>query len=109
MFDLLAVHTTVDTSTGQQVGQFLSQQKLDHDHLIANTIGWGVQIALFLLSIPVAQALMLMVSYLGLESLIAVSAPPLGADEPALRERWKDAAVRLVLDGVATRPTSPTS
>ena len=52
---------------------------------------------------------MLMVSYLGLESLIAVSAPPLGADEPALRERWKDAAVRLVLDGVATRPTSPTS
>ena len=56
-----------------------------------------------------AQALMLMVSYLGLESLIAVSAPPLGADEPALRERWKDAAVRLVLDGVATRPTPPTS
>src|SRR5438034_8194803 len=56
-----------------------------------------------------AQALMLMVSYLGLESLIAVSAPPLGADEPALRERWKDAAVRLVLAGVATRPTSPTS
>jgi AcrR family transcriptional regulator len=50
-----------------------------------------------------AQALVLMVSYLGLESLIAVSAPPLGADEPALRERWKEAAVRLVLDGVATR------
>jgi len=33
--------------------------------------------------------------------LIAASAAPLGADEPALRERWKDAAVRLVLDGVA--------
>lgn len=48
-----------------------------------------------------AQALVLMVAYLGLESLIATSAPPLGADEPALRERWKDAAVRLVLDGVA--------
>jgi AcrR family transcriptional regulator len=47
-----------------------------------------------------AQALVLMVAYLGLESLIAMSAPPLGADEPALRERWKDAAVRLVLDGV---------
>ena len=48
-----------------------------------------------------AQALVLMVAYLGLESLIATSAPPLGADEPALRERWKEAAVRLVLDGVA--------
>lgn len=48
-----------------------------------------------------AQALVLMVAYLGLEALIATSAPPLGADEPALRERWKDAAVRLVLDGVA--------
>jgi AcrR family transcriptional regulator len=50
-----------------------------------------------------AQALVLMVAYLGLESLIATSAAPLGADEPALRERWKEAAVRLVLDGVAAR------
>lgn len=48
-----------------------------------------------------AQALVLMVAYLNLEPLIAMSAAPLGADEPALRERWKDAAVRLVLDGVA--------
>src|SRR2546421_6454424 len=48
-----------------------------------------------------AQALVLMVAYLGLESLIAASAPPLGVDEPALRQRWKEAAVRLVLDGVA--------
>ena len=47
-----------------------------------------------------AQALVLMVAYLGLESLIAASAPPLGADEPALRERWKEAAVKLVLEGV---------
>lgn len=52
-----------------------------------------------------AQALVLMVAYLGLESLIAMSAPPLGADEPALRERWKEAAVRLVVDGVAARGT----
>jgi len=44
-----------------------------------------------------------MVAYLGLESLIAMSAAPLGADEPALRERWKEAAVRLVLDGIAAR------
>src|SRR5881296_3490155 len=56
-----------------------------------------------------AQALVLMVAYLGLESLIAMSAPPLGADEPALRERWKDAAVRLILEGVATRQTPSTS
>jgi AcrR family transcriptional regulator len=50
-----------------------------------------------------AQALVLMVAYLDLESLIAASAPPLGADEPALRERWKDSAVKLVLEGVAAR------
>src|SRR5438874_1397490 len=56
-----------------------------------------------------AQALVLMVAYLGLESLIAMSAPPLGADEPALRERWKEAAVRLILEGVATRQTPSTS
>jgi len=47
-----------------------------------------------------AQALVLMVGYLKLEELIAASAPPLGADEPALRERWKHAAVELVVNGV---------
>lgn len=52
--------------------------------------------------VAAAQAVVLMVAYLGLESLIAASAPPLGADEPALRERWKAQAVNLVLDGVAT-------
>ncbi len=50
-----------------------------------------------------AQALVLMVAYLGLESLIAASAPPLGADEPALRERWKQGAVKLVLEGITAR------
>jgi AcrR family transcriptional regulator len=50
-----------------------------------------------------AQALVLMVAYLSLEPLIAANAPPLGADEPGLRERWKDAAVKLVLEGVASR------
>ena len=50
-----------------------------------------------------AQALVLMVAYLGLESLIATSAPPLGADEPGLRERWKEAAVKLELEGVTSR------
>jgi AcrR family transcriptional regulator len=48
-----------------------------------------------------AQALVLMVGYLGMESVIAASARPLGADEPALRERWKRAAVDLVVAGVA--------
>jgi hypothetical protein len=32
--------------------------------------------------------------------LIAASAAPLGADEPALRGRWRDAAVELVVNGV---------
>ncbi len=50
--------------------------------------------------IAAAQALVLMVGYLKLESLIAASAPPLGVDEPALRERWKEASVELVLAGV---------
>lgn len=47
-----------------------------------------------------AQALVLMVGYLRLEPLIAASAPPLGADESTLRERWKRAAVDLVVNGV---------
>ena len=50
-----------------------------------------------------AQALVLMVGYLGMESVIAASARPLGADEPALRERWKEAAVDPVVAGVAAR------
>ena len=50
-----------------------------------------------------AQALVLIVGYLGMESAIAASARPLGADEPALRERWKEAAVDLVVAGVAAR------
>jgi hypothetical protein len=44
-----------------------------------------------------------MIAYLGLESLIATSARPLGTDEPALAQRWKDAALRLVLEGVSAR------
>jgi AcrR family transcriptional regulator len=50
--------------------------------------------------VAAAQALVLMVGYLRLESLIAASAPPLGADESTLRERWKRAAVDLVVNGV---------
>jgi AcrR family transcriptional regulator len=50
-----------------------------------------------------AQALILMIGYLSMESVIAASARPLGADEPALRERWRDAGVDLVVAGVAAR------
>jgi len=50
-----------------------------------------------------AQALILMVGYLGMEAAIAASARPLGADEPALRARWREAAVDLVVAGVAAR------
>src|SRR5882724_5152694 len=48
-----------------------------------------------------AQALILMVGYLSMESVIAASARPLGADEPSLRERWREAAVDLVVAGVS--------
>ncbi|MDP3909300.1 MAG: TetR/AcrR family transcriptional regulator [Gemmatimonadales bacterium] len=49
-----------------------------------------------------AQALILMIGYLGMEAAIAASARPLGGDEPTLRQRWKAAAVDLVVAGVAT-------
>jgi hypothetical protein len=50
-----------------------------------------------------AQALILMIGYLSMETVVAASARPLGGDEPALRERWRDAAVDLVVGGVAAR------
>jgi len=50
-----------------------------------------------------AQALVLMIAYLGLEPLIFASAPSLSNEERALPERWKDAALRLVLEGVSVR------
>jgi AcrR family transcriptional regulator len=50
-----------------------------------------------------AQALVLMLAYLGLESLIAASAAPLGIDASALAQRWRESAIRLVLGGVGAR------
>src|SRR5712691_5269051 len=50
-----------------------------------------------------AQALILMVGYLSMEAVVAASARPLGGDEPALRERWREAAVDLVVAGVSAR------
>ena len=46
-------------------------------------------------------ALILMVGYLSMEAVIAMSARPLGADEPSLRARWREAAVDLVVAGVS--------
>jgi hypothetical protein len=48
-----------------------------------------------------AQALVLMVAYLLLEPLIAASAPALGSDESTLARRWEEAAIRLLLHGIA--------
>ena len=50
-----------------------------------------------------AQALILMIGYLSMEAVVAASARPLGGDEPALRERWREAAVDLVVAGVSAR------
>lgn len=50
--------------------------------------------------VAAAQALILMLGYLRLEPIIAASAPPLAADEPALRDRWRRAAIDLVVNGV---------
>lgn len=50
--------------------------------------------------VAAAQALILMLGYLRLEPIIAASAPSLAADEPALRDRWRRAAVELVVNGV---------
>lgn len=50
--------------------------------------------------VAAAQALILMLGYLRLEPIIAASAPSLAADEPALRDRWRRAAVDLVVNGV---------
>jgi AcrR family transcriptional regulator len=48
-----------------------------------------------------AQALILMVCYLNMETVVASSARPLAADEPSLRQRWREAAVDLVVAGVS--------
>jgi AcrR family transcriptional regulator len=50
-----------------------------------------------------AQALVLMIGYLTMETVVVTSARPLAADEPALRQRWREAAVDLVVAGVSAR------
>jgi len=50
-----------------------------------------------------AQALVLMIDYLTMETVVATSARPLALDEPSLRQRWREAAVDLVVAGVSAR------
>ena len=50
-----------------------------------------------------AQALVLMIGYLTMETVVATSARPLAADEPSLRQRWREASVDLVVAGVSAR------
>jgi len=54
-------------------------------------------------NLAAAQALVLMLAYVSMEPLIVLSAAPLGVDGYSLSERWMSAAIRLVVEGVATR------
>ena len=102
LFDLLARHPEVVTLLAQSGAAFAPAIKR-LVVLLAEGQGLGHVRDDVDPHLTAAQALVLMVGYLGMESAIAASARPLGADEPALRERWKEAAVDLVVAGVAAR------
>lgn len=102
LFDLLARHPEVVTLLAQSGAAFAPAIKR-LVVLLAEGQGLGQVRDDVDPHLTAAQALVLMVGYLGMESAIAASARPLGADEPALRERWKEAAVDLVVAGVAAR------
>jgi len=101
-FDFLARHPELATLLTQSGGAFAPAIKR-LVVLLAEGQGLGQVRDDLDPHLTAAQALVLMVGYLGMESVIAASARPLGADEPALRERWKAAAVDLVVAGVAAR------
>jgi len=101
-FDFLARHPELATLLAQSGGAFAPAIKR-LVVLLAEGQGLGQVRDDLDPHLTAAQALVLMVGYLGMESVIAASARPLGADEPALRERWKEAAVDLVVAGVAVR------
>jgi AcrR family transcriptional regulator len=102
LFGFLASHTELVTLLAQSGGAFAPAIKR-LVVLLAEGQGLGQVRDDVDPHLTAAQALVLMVGYLGMESAIAASARPLGADEPALRERWKEAAVDLVVAGVAAR------
>lgn len=57
VFDLLQTGIQIKPGlTGDQVAQLLNGS-LDHNHTVAGAIGWGVQFALLMLSMPPEQAL----------------------------------------------------
>ena len=101
-FDYLARHSEIVTLLAESGGAFAPAIKR-LVVLLAEGQGLGQVRDDLDPHLTAAQALVLMVGYLGMESVIAASARPLGADEPALRERWKEAAVDLVVAGVAAR------
>ena len=101
-FDFLARHPELATLLTQSGGAFAPAIKR-LVVLLAEGQGLGQVRDDLDPHLTAAQALVLMVGYLGMESVIAASERPLGADEPALRERWKAAAVDLVVAGVAAR------
>jgi AcrR family transcriptional regulator len=102
LFDLLARHPELVTLLAQSGGAFAPAIKR-LVVLLAEGQGLGQVRDDLDPHLTAAQGLVLMVGYLGMESAIAASARPLGADESALRERWKVAAVDLVVAGVAAR------
>jgi AcrR family transcriptional regulator len=102
LFEFLANHAELVTLLAQSGGAFTPAIKR-LVVLLAEGQGLGQVRDDIDPHLTAAQALVLMVGYLGMESVIAASARPLGADEPALRERWKEAAVDLVVAGVAAR------
>lgn len=58
IYGLLSVSTQLTPSmTGAQVSRYMSGN-LDHNQIIASAIGWGVQIALLMLSFPPDSALL---------------------------------------------------
>jgi AcrR family transcriptional regulator len=102
LFDFLAHHPDLATLLAQSGGAFAPAIKR-LVVLLAEGQGLGQVRDDVDPHLTAAQAIVLMVGYLGMESVIATSARPLGADEPALRERWKEAAVEFVVAGVAAR------
>ena len=99
LFDFLARHPELATLLTQSGGAFAPAIKR-LVVLLAEGQGLGQVRDDLDPHIAAAQALVLMIGYQRLEPLIATSAPPFGADEPALRERWRRSAVDLVVNGV---------
>lgn len=101
-FDFLAQHPQVVALIGQGTGAGAAFAPAINRLVVLLAEGQGLGQVRDDLDphLAAAQALILMVGYLNMEAVIAASARPLGADEPSLRERWREAAVGLVVAGV---------